>query len=73
MAGVVINLMFPGIPQAMSVTCMIAAVSRGVLPIPLTLSIIVMLISGVPPTEVIPVPVAALAAYFMTHGLGLIG
>lgn len=52
---------------------MIAAVSRGVLPIPLTLSIIVMLISGVPPTEVIPVPVAALAAYFMTHGLGLIG
>jgi chloride channel protein, CIC family len=72
-AGVVINLLFPGIPQALSVSCMMAAVPGAVLPIPLTLSVIVLLITGVPPTEVIPVVVAALAAYFITHGFGLIG
>jgi H+/Cl- antiporter ClcA len=72
-AGVVINLLVPGIPMALSVSCMMAAVPGAVLPIPLTLSVIVMLITGIPPTEVIPVPVAALAAYFLTHGLGLIG
>jgi H+/Cl- antiporter ClcA len=72
-AGVVINLLIPGIPQALSVSCMMAAVPGAVLPIPLTLSVIVLLITGVPPTEVIPVVVAALASYFITNGLGLIG
>lgn len=72
-AGVVINLLFPGIPLALCVSCMMAAVPGAILPIPLTLSVIVLLITGVTPTEVIPVPVAALTAYFVTHGLGLIG
>lgn len=71
-AGVVINLLFPGIPLALCVSCMMAAVPGAILPIPLTLSVIVLLITGVTPTEVVPVPVAALAAYFITHGLGLI-
>ena len=51
---------------------MMAALPGAILPIPLTLSIIVLLITGVPPTEVIPVVVAALTSYFITHGLGLI-
>lgn len=72
-AGVVINLLFPTIPQALCITCMMAAVPGAILPIPLTLSVIVMLIAGVPPTEVIPVVVAALASFFITNGLGLIG
>jgi H+/Cl- antiporter ClcA len=70
--GVVINLLFPSIPLALSVSCMMAALPGAILPIPLTLSIIVLLITGVPPTEVIPVVVAALTSYFITHGLGLI-
>ena len=68
-AGVVINLIFPGIPLALSVGCMMAAVPAALLPIPLGLSVIVLLITGLPATEATPIPLAALVAYFITHGL----
>jgi hypothetical protein len=42
------------------------------LPVPLTLAVIVLLITGIPATEAIPVFIAVLVAYAITHGLGLL-
>ena len=69
----VVNLIFPEIPLALSVSCLMAAVPGALLPIPLALSVIVLLITGLPATEAVPIPLAALVAYFITHGLGLLG
>jgi hypothetical protein len=43
------------------------------LPVPLALTVIVLLITGIPATEAIPVFISAIVAYFITHGLGLLG
>ncbi len=50
-----------------------AAVPGTLLPIPLVLAIIVLLIAGITPTEAIPVYISVLVAYFVTHGLGMLG
>jgi H+/Cl- antiporter ClcA len=71
-AGTAINLVFPDIPLSLAVACMMAAVPGALLPIPLALATIVLLITGVPPTEAIPVFIAVLVAYSVTHGLGLL-
>jgi H+/Cl- antiporter ClcA len=73
-AGVVINLIFPAIPLALCVGCMMVAVPGAILPIPISLSVIVLLITGIPVTEVVPIPIAALVAYLIVNGvLGLGG
>ena len=54
-AGTAVHLIFPDVPLALSVACMMAAVPGALLPIPLTLAVIVLLITGLPATEAIPV------------------
>lgn len=72
-AGTAINLVFPQVPLALAVACMMAAVPGALLPIPLTLAVIVLLITGISLTEAIPVFLAVIVAYGITHGLGLLG
>jgi H+/Cl- antiporter ClcA len=72
-AGTAINLIFPGIPLALAVACMMAAVPGALLPIPLSLSVVVLLIVGLPATESIPVFISVIVAYAITRGLGLLG
>lgn len=71
--GVALHVLFPQIPLALAVGTLMAAVPAALLPIPLTLAVIVLLIVGIPANETIPVVLAALTAYFLTHGLGLLG
>jgi H+/Cl- antiporter ClcA len=71
-AGTAINLVFPGVPLALVVACLMAAVPGAMLPIPLALGVIVLFITGIPTTEAIPVFVAVLVAYGTTHGFGLL-
>jgi H+/Cl- antiporter ClcA len=72
-AGTAMNLIFPEIPLALTVSCMMAAVPGSLLPVPLSLAVIVILITGVSITEAIPIFIAVIVAYFITHGLGLLG
>jgi H+/Cl- antiporter ClcA len=71
-AGTAVNLIFPDIPLALAVGCTMAAVPGALLPVPLALAVIVLLITGIPATEAIPVLTSAVVAYFITHGLGLL-
>jgi hypothetical protein len=52
---------------------MMAAVLGAVVPIPLSAGIIVLLVVGTPVTEAVPILLAALVAYSVTQGLGLLG
>jgi H+/Cl- antiporter ClcA len=72
-AGTVIYLLFPDLPMALTVGCMMVAVPSALLLSPLSLAIVVVLIAGIPMTETAPVLVASLTAFLITHGLGLIG
>ena len=71
--GTTINLIFPQIPLALAVGAMMAAVPGAIVPIPLSVGIIVLLVVGTPVTEAVPILLAALVAYSVTHGLGLLG
>jgi H+/Cl- antiporter ClcA len=71
-AGTVVHLIFPGVPLGLAVGCLMAAVPGALLPVPLGLGVIVMLITGIPLTDVIPIFISALVAYFITHGFGLL-
>jgi H+/Cl- antiporter ClcA len=72
-AGTVIYLLFPSVPMALAVSCMMVAVPSALMLSPLSLAIVVLLIAGVPMTEAAPVLVAALTAFLVVHGLGLAG
>ena len=72
-AGTALNMIFPDIPLALAVSCLMAAVPGALLPVPLSLTVIVLLITGIPATEAIPVFLAVIVAYAITHGLGLVG
>ena len=72
-AGTVIYLLFPEVPMALTVSCMMVAVPAALMLTPLSLAVVVLLIAGIPMTEAPPVLVAALVAFLVTHGLGLIG
>jgi H+/Cl- antiporter ClcA len=71
-AGTVIWLLFPDVPMALAISCMMVAVPAALMLTPLSLAIVVLLIAGIPLTEAAPVLVAALVAFLVTHGLGLI-
>jgi H+/Cl- antiporter ClcA len=71
-AGTVIWLLFPDVPMALAVSCMMVAVPAALMLTPLSLAVVVVLITGVPATEAAPVLVAALTAFLVVHGLGLI-
>jgi H+/Cl- antiporter ClcA len=72
-AGTVIYLLFPSVPMALAVSCMMVAVPSALMLSPLSLAVVVLLIAGVPMTEAAPVLVAALTAFLVVHGLGLAG
>jgi H+/Cl- antiporter ClcA len=69
--GVVLWQIFPGIPLMMAVGCLMAAVPCAVVPFPATLAMVVLLITGTPVVNAIPVLTAALTAHFVFKGLVL--
>lgn len=70
-AGTAMSLLFPQIPPALSISCMMVAVTAGVLPIPLALGVFVVLITGITLTEAVPVLLAAFVAFLIMKGFGL--
>ncbi len=67
--GVVLWQVFPSIPVMMAVGCMMAAVPGAVVPFPATLAVIVLLITGTPVVDAIPVLTATLTAHFVFKGI----
>jgi H+/Cl- antiporter ClcA len=71
-AGPVVHLLFPQIPIALSVSCLMAAVPAALLPIPISLGLLTMLIAGLSILDAIPIFVAALVGFLVVQGFGLI-
>jgi H+/Cl- antiporter ClcA len=71
-AGTVVHLLFPQIPVAVAVSCMMAAVPAALLPMPISLGLLTMLIAGLSILDAIPVLVAALVGFLVVQGFGLI-
>jgi H+/Cl- antiporter ClcA len=71
-AGTAVNLIFPEIPLALAVGCTMAALTAAALPTPFTIAIIVLLVTGTPAIEAIPVILAAVVAHAITFGLGIL-
>ena len=70
--GTVVTMLFPDIPVALAVGCLMVAVTAGILPIPISLGVYVILIVGLPITEAIPVLIAALTSFLVIKGFGLV-
>ena len=71
--GAIIHLIFPQVPIALALGCMIVAVPAAVVPIPLALAAIGIIVVGVPFTDSLPLFLSALVAFSITHGLGMVG
>jgi H+/Cl- antiporter ClcA len=71
-AGTAVNLIFPGIPLGLAVGCTMAALTAAALPAPFMIAIVVLLVTGIPATEAIPIILAAVAAHAITFGLGIL-
>ena len=69
--GGILWQLFPGLPLMLAVGCMMAAVPCAVVPFPATLAVIVLLITGTPVVNAIPVLTAALTAHFVFKGIVL--
>ena len=69
--GSAILLLFPQLPEGLVLGCMIVAGPAAIVPIPLALGVIGALIVGLPPTNILPIFLAALVAFSITHGMGL--
>jgi H+/Cl- antiporter ClcA len=69
--GSAVHLIFPQIPVGLALGCMIVAVPAAIVPIPLVLAAIGIVIIGVPFIDALPVFLAALVSFAITHGLGL--
>jgi len=67
--GVVLWQLFPGIPLMMAVGCMMAAIPCALVPFPATLAVVVLLITGTPVVDAIPVLTSALTAHFVFKGI----
>jgi len=67
--GSIVHLIFPQIPLALALGCMIVAVPAAIVPIPLALAAIGIIIVGVPFTDALPIFLSALVAFSITHGL----
>jgi H+/Cl- antiporter ClcA len=65
-AGVVVHLMFPDVPYAMAVACMLAAVPGATIKAPIGLMFIAVLAVGLGPLTAAPVIVAVAVAYLTT-------
>ncbi len=71
-AGTAVNLIFPEIPLALAVGCTMAALTAAALPAPFMIAIVVLLVTGIPATEAIPIILAAIVAHAITFGLGIL-
>ncbi len=69
-AGTAVNLVFPEIPLALSIGCLMAALTAALLPAPFMIIIVVLLVTGLPATESVPVIMAGILAHAITYGLG---
>jgi H+/Cl- antiporter ClcA len=67
MVGAAVSLIFPELPAALVVGCIMASLPVAVIGFPLFFSIVVVLMIGIPATEAIVVVVASYTAYFVTH------
>ncbi len=65
-AGTVVHLLFPGIPYAIAVGCMLAAVPGAFIKAPIGLTAIATLSIGLGPVTTAPVVVAVATAYLIT-------
>ena len=69
--GSAVHLIFPQIPIGLALGCMIVAVPAAIVPIPLAMAALGIVIIGVPFIDALPVFLAALVSFAITHGLGL--
>lgn len=67
--GAAINLIFPQVPLGLALGCMIVAVPAAIVPIPLAIGAIGLIIIGLSPADALPVFIAVLVAFSITHGL----
>jgi H+/Cl- antiporter ClcA len=65
-AGVIAHLLFPGIPYAIAVGCMLAAVPGGTIKAPIGMTAIAMLSIGLGPVTTAPVAIAVATSYLLT-------
>ena len=65
-AGIVVHLLFPGIPYAIAVGCMLAAVPGAFIKAPIGLTAIAMLSIGLGPVTTAPVAIAVVTSYLLT-------
>ncbi len=65
-AGVMVHLMFPDIPYAIAVGCMLAAVPGGYIKAPIGLTMIAALSIGLGPVTTAPVAIAVVTSYLLT-------
>ena len=69
--GSAVHVIFPQIPIGLALGCMIVAVPAAIVPIPIAMAAIGIVIIGVPFIDALPVFLAALVSFAITHGLGL--
>ena len=69
--GAAVHVIFPQIPLGLALGCMIVAVPAAIVPIPIAMAAIGIVIIGVPFIDALPVFLAALVSFAITHGLGL--
>ncbi len=67
--GSAILLFFPQLPMGLALGCLTVAVPAAVVPIPLTLAAIGVVIIGSPPSNALPLVLAALVSFSVSHGL----
>ncbi len=67
--GVLVAQLLPGIPLMLSVGCLMAGVPGAIVPFPLTLGLIVLLITGTPVEQSIPVMITVLTAHLVLKGV----
>ena len=68
-AGVIVHLVFPGIPYAIAVGCMLAAVPGAFIKAPIGLTAIAMLSIGLGPVTTAPVAIAVVTSYLLTTAI----
>ena len=68
-AGVVVHLLFPDIPFAIAVGCMLSAVPGAYIKAPLGLTAIAALSIGLGPVTTAPVVVAVVTSYLLTSAI----
>jgi H+/Cl- antiporter ClcA len=68
-AGAAVHVMFPQVPLAVAVTCLMTAVPAALTPVPLSVGMIVFLIAGLAVTEALPMFLAGLVAFVVFQPL----